>query len=325
MKNLKRKGLSIAAALLVALTPFGGAGFAAADGTAAPGVYDDLFSKRDLRDTWEDEITVTLNGDSAAADGEGVEINGSTVTIKAEGTYLLTGSLKGMVIVDCEDSAKVQLVLENADIESAASAAVYVKEADKVFLTLAEGSVNRLANGGTFTAIDENDIDAAVFSKTDLTVNGTGSLTVESPAGHGIVSKDDLAIAGGKITVRAADKGLSGNDSVKIAGGEIDVTSGADGIHAENSDKADKGYVYIYDGKVNVTTSGGDGISASSWVQVDGGEVNVTCTGASEQKVADEAMMGFGGGRGGRFGQQSGTVQNAPADPGEPAPEGSGV
>lgn len=68
-----------------------------------------------------------------------------------------------------------------------------------MFLTLAEGTENALSNGGEFVAVDDNNIDAALFSKQDLTLNGAGSLTVTSPAGHGVVCKDDLVITAGRI------------------------------------------------------------------------------------------------------------------------------
>ena len=296
---MAKKWIRIAAAWAAAAV-FAVWGVPAACAEAGPGVFSDLFSKRDLRGTWEDAVNITLNGDSAEADGGGVTVDGGTVTVTGEGAYVLSGALNGMIVVDCDEGAKVQLVLSGASVTSESSAALYVKEADKVFVTLAEGTENTLANGGTFTDIDGKAVDAAVYSTTDLTVNGSGALTVVSPAGHGIVSKDDLAVAGGVISVTAAKRGLSGKDSVRIADGAVAVSAGTDGIHAENSNKADKGFVYIGGGVLQVVSSGGDGISASSWVQVDGGTVTVTCSGASAQKVSDE--MGGRGGFGGRGG-----------------------
>ena len=101
-------------------------------------------------------------------------------------------------------------MLDGADIHSETSAAIYVRQADKIFLTMATGSVNTLSNGGTFTAIDENNIDAVVFSKEDLTLNGNGTMTIESSAGHGVVSKDDLVLTSGTYEITASSHGLLG-------------------------------------------------------------------------------------------------------------------
>ena len=185
----------------------------------------EMFTERDLADDYDESAaeTITLSGTSAETSASsGVSIDGSTITITAEGVYVVSGTLSdGQIIVDAEDSAKVQIVLKGAEITSKTSAAIYVKSADKVFITLADGSENTLSNGGSFANIDENNIDSVIFSKDDLTLNGSGSLTVTSPAGHGIVSKDDLRITGGSYTITAASHGMTANDSVRIAGGNF--------------------------------------------------------------------------------------------------------
>ena len=122
-----------------------------------------------------------------------------------------------MIIIDADKSAKIQLVLDNANINSNTSAAIYVCEADKVFITLAPGSENTLSNGGEYTAIDDNNIDAVIFSKDDLTLNGSGSLTINASAGHGIVSKDDLVITSGTYTINSASHGLSASSACKAS------------------------------------------------------------------------------------------------------------
>lgn len=166
-----------------------------------------MFSSRDLEVGYDEETCtkITLSGDGASSDSDAVQIDGSTVTITDEGTYLLTGTLNdGQIIVNAEESDKVQLVLNGVNITSATSAAIYVAQADKVFVTTASGSENTLTNGGEYIAIDENNIDAVIFSKSDLTVNGEGTLTIEAKAGHGIVSKDDLVLTSGTYTITAA-------------------------------------------------------------------------------------------------------------------------
>lgn len=211
----------------------------------------DLFTDRDFRTEYEDGIAITLSGSSAACDDKSVEISGSTITIKDEGTYVLSGKLDdGMVIVDTDKNTKVQLVLNGADISSETSAPIYILQADKVFITLAEGSENALSNGGTFTAIDENNIDSVIFSKDDLTLNGSGSLTITSPAGHGIVSKDELTI--------------TGKDNVCIAGGSFAIVSGKDGIQADNDEDTSLGFLHIQGGTFDIDAEG-DGLSASGY------------------------------------------------------------
>lgn len=208
-----------------------------------------MFSSRDVEVGYDEETCtkITLSGDGASSDSDAVQIDGSTVTITDEGTYLLSGTLHdGQIIVNAEESDKVQLVLNGVNITSATSAAIYVAQADKVFVTTVSGSENTLTNGGEYIAIDENNIDAVIFSKSDLTVNGEGTLTIDAKAGHGIVSKDDLALTGGTYTITAASQGLSGKNSVRIA----------DGTFALQAD--------------------GDGISASAYVQIDAGDFSIT-------------------------------------------------
>ena len=161
--------------------------------SSAQGIdVSNMFSDRDKEIGYDEEnsTVIKLSDDSTTCDSDAVQISGNTVTIIDEGTYILSGTLTdGMVIVDAEDTDKVQLVLDGVDITSAESAAIYVREADKVFITTASDSQNTLTNGGTYTAIDDNNIDAAIFSKSDLTLNGAGSLTITAKAGHGVVSK----------------------------------------------------------------------------------------------------------------------------------------
>ena len=195
----------------------------------------DMFTERDLAGTYEESgaVYVTLSDDGIAGETDGVVIDGQMVTITAEGTYIFSGTLsEGQIVVDA-DNAKVQIVFDNVDITCASSAAVYVKSAEKVFVTLAEGSQNTLRNTDEYVAIDDNNIDAVIFAKSDLTLNGTGSLTIISAEGHGIVSKDDLKIIGGTYDITAAGHALSGKDSVRIADGTFILTAEKDGIHAE--------------------------------------------------------------------------------------------
>ena len=241
----------------------------------------DMFTDRDSRTLWDasSAIPITLSGQSAECNSSNVSIKENKITITAEGTYILSGTLSdGMIIVDTDKNSKVQLILNGVSIQNSSSAALYIRSADKVFVTLADRTVNTLSNGGTYTEIDDNNIDAAIFSKDDLTLNGNGSLIVQAAAGHGIVSKNDLVFTGGTYTINAASHGLCGKDSVRVADGIFTITSGKDGIQSDNSDDTDKGFVYIKDGVFQITTAG-DGISASKELLIDGGDFTITAGG----------------------------------------------
>ena len=268
--------------------------------SSAQGIdVSNMFSDRDKEIGYDEEnsTVIKLSDDSTTCDSDAVQISGNTVTIIDEGPYILSGTLTdGMVIVDAEDTDKVQLVLDGVDITSAESAAIYVREADKVFITTASDSQNTLTNGGTYTAIDDNNIDAAIFSKSDLTLNGAGSLTITAKAGHGVVSKDDLVLTSRTYQIDAASHGLSGKDSVRIASGSYTIVSGKDGIHAENADDTSLGFVYLADGTFDIT-SGGDGISAGNWLQADGGVYTVKAGGGSENVQKSDGEWQFGPGQ----------------------------
>lgn len=279
--------------------------------TAAPAEVDfaqtdsDMFSDRDYEVGYDEStaVRIELNGDSAVSSSNSVQISGSTVTITEEATYVISGTLDdGMIVVDADETAKLQLVFDGVDINSETTAPLYILEGDKVFVTLAADAENSLSNGGSFSAIDENNIDAVIFSKQDLTLNGSGSLTVTSPAGHGIVSKDDLVITSGTYTVNSASHGLDANDSVRIANASVTVDAGKDGIHAENSDDTSLGFVYIASGTFNIAAEG-DGISAGAHMQIDDGTFDIISGGGSvnAEKQTSDSWGGFmGGGRPGQ-------------------------
>ena len=261
----------------------------------------EMFTERDTRTEYEENssITIELRGDSAVASSNSVSISDGKITITQEATYVVSGTLDdGMIIVNAPEDAKLQFVLNEVNITSKTSAPLYILEADKVFITLADGTDNVLSSGESFVAIDDNNIDAAVFSKQDLTFNGSGSLKVSSPAGHGIVSKDDLVITGGKYDITSASHGLDANDSVRIKDASITVDAGKDGIHAENSDNTSLGFIYISSGNIKIEAEG-DGISAGAHLQIENGDINVLAGGGSKNgsKDSSDSYGGFMGGR----------------------------
>jgi len=273
---------------------------------------DDMFTDRDSETVYAEGVAITLNG-SAVMAGEGVKVDGTRVTITQEGTYILSGTLEdGQILVDAGENAKLQLVLDGVSITSSTSAALYILSADKVFVTLVEGSENSLQNGGSFVAVDDNNIDGAVYSKQDLTFNGSGSLTVTSPVGHGIVCKDDLVFTGGQFTVNSASHGLDVNDSVRFTGAALAIDAGKDGIHVENADDAALGLVYIAGGTLKIKAEG-DGISSGYYTQINGGVFDLLCGGGYENgtKANSGGYGDFMGGHrlGGGGGGNSSTSQ----------------
>ena len=282
--------------------------------SSSPFSDDEMFTDRDYETDYDDVAAeISLDETGASCQGDGVEISGQAITITEEGTYLFSGALEdGYIIVDAPDTAKVHLVLNGVSINSGTSAPIYVSQAEKVFLTLAEGTENTLSNGGTFESQVDESIDSVIFSKQDLTLNGAGSLTVASPAGHGIRSNDDLVITGGSYTISCADHGLKANDSIRITGSTtLNIRSGKDGIHSEHDSDVSLGFVYISGGGFDIEADG-DGISASGMLQIEDGTFNLVTGGGSENgsHSGAEADRGFGGpGRGG------GRQGEAPAEP----------
>lgn len=242
---------------------------------------NDMFTERDLSGEYSDCTDIVLSGTSVSCSDSSVSISGSTVTITAKGTYRLSGSLSdGQIVVNASDTDKVQLVLDNAEITKSAGAALYVIGADKVFVTTAKDSVNTLASTGEFASTDETNVDGAVFSKSDISFNGGGTLNISCETKHGVVTKDDLKICGGTYNITSASQGISGKDSVRIAAGTVNINSGTDAVHSENTEDEQKGYIYIAGGTLNLT-SGRDCIDASSTLTIEGGTFNLVSGGGS--------------------------------------------
>jgi len=282
---------------------------------------DNMFTDKDNDSEYNESssVRITLNNDSIECDSSDVKINGKTVTITKENTYIITGNLDdGMIIVNADKNAKPKIVFAGVSINSNSSAPIYIKEADKVFITLATNTENTLSNSGVFIAIDENDIDSVVFSKQDLTFNGSGKLFISSPTGHGIVSKDDLVFTGGVYNITSAYHAIDANDSVRITNSTFTLDAGKDGIHSENNDDSSLGFVFISGGDFNIESEG-DGISASSDLQIISGNFDIL-TGGGRINASRPSSDGWGepggrpGGPGGRPGGRSSTENTVAED-----------
>ncbi|AVM70210.1 dockerin type 1 [Lachnospiraceae bacterium oral taxon 500] len=193
----------------------------------------------------------------------------------------------GQIIVEAADTAKVQIVLNGADITSQTGSVLQIKTADKVFLTLADGTVNQMTDAESYADTSETAADAAIYSKTDLTINGGGALTVNGRYKDGIKSKDELTITGGQLTVSAQDDALTGKDSVAILDGSFVITAGGDGIKSSNTSDTTKGWVSIDGGSFKIT-AGGDGIQAETIVEINDGTFEIVSGGGSTSAAASQ-------------------------------------
>ena len=233
---------------------------------------------------------IRFNGSSCSTSGSGVNVNNTnkSVTITTSGTYVLSGSsTEYIVYVKAADADKVQIVLDGVSLSNKRGPAIYAVNADKVFITLADQTESTLADGDNYIVVTEGTtIDAAIFSHVDLTINGSGSLTVNGNFKHGIASKDDLRITGGKITVNAYNVGLEGKDCVKIGGGDITVNAGSDGVRSNNDKDATRGFFYMEGGKLNVTAKN-DAIQAQTVINLAGGELSLLAGGGRANTSTD--------------------------------------
>lgn len=237
----------------------------------------DMFSDSDRNVEYnEAESTIIqLSDEGSFCDTDTVVIDQNTVTITDEGTYLLSGNLSdGMLIVNAETTDEVHLVFNQAAISNQDSAAVYIASADKVFLTLADGTENTVSNGGVYADIDEDTIDGAIFSKADL------------------------IFADGSYEISAAEHEIEGKDSVRIAEGTYEILSGKDGIHSENDEDETLGFIYLKDGIFKIQSQG-DGISAGNWLLAENGTYEITTgqggVSAEEKKQSGTTQTGGAG------------------------------
>lgn len=257
----------------------------------------DLWTKRDLADP-SPTTEISLSGATATATGPEsgyVSVEDGVLTISGEGTYALTGESDGLsIVVDAPEDAKVQLVLSGVSMRQSGYACIYAKSADKLFVTAADGTDNSIEVTGEFAQRDDSNVDGAVFAKCDLTVNGTGRLSVSCESGHGIVCKDDLKLVSSETHVTSGTgHAIQAKDSVSVHGGTWVLDGAKDGIHAENEDKPAKGWVYVESGTITIT-AGSDGIDANSYVQVDGGSLTID---AGDDGIHAELDLAVNGGQ----------------------------
>lgn len=236
------------------------------------------YSKRDLDASYDasSATVITLSGDSASVQGAGAQASAAGVVISSAGTYIVSGELTdGQLLVDAGDDDKVQLVLAGATIHNEDGPAIYVRNADKCFVTLDAGTENNLSDGSSYALEDDSDEPyATLFSRCDLTLNGSGTLNVTSAYRHAVCSKDDLVVVSGTYNISAVEDGLRGRDSVKVRDGVFTIQAGGDGIKSNKDDDPTKGFVSIDGGTFDIQ-AGDDAVQGKTLVRLAGGLLTV--------------------------------------------------
>lgn len=249
------------------------------------------YSDEDFYGKWDNTTSIQLNGSNASFEGDGgVTINDNIITIRTSGVYTISGKLDdGQIIVDAEDKGAVRLVLNGAEINSSANSPIYVKNAEKTIVSLEEGTENYLSDGEKYVYEDseEDEPNAALFSKDDLTINGSGKLVIRGNYNNGITSKDQLKITGGTIEIDSADDGLMGRDLLAIKEGTISIKAGGDGMKSTNDKDASKATIAIESGTFDIEAAN-DGIQAETSLLIVDGDFTISSGGGSPESIANK-------------------------------------
>lgn len=245
------------------------------------------------------DTSVVFSEDKASVKGNGAAASGRTVTINSAGVYEISGVCSdGKIIIEADKESSVTLLLNGLELSCKSGSAIDCEKAGKLLLTLAEGSVNTLSDAERYSlAQGETEPDASVFCRSDMVINGGGSLSVTGLYNDGIKCKDGLKICGGNITVNAAGDGIVGKDYLVVAAGALDITSVKDGLKSSNDKDGTLGYVRVQGGDIFVT-SGSDAVQAETELIIDGGSVKAVSGGGSasvERSQRDNDRGGRGG------------------------------
>lgn len=253
----------------------------------------EYFSEFDLNTDYNDiTAKITLNDDKTEIDGKGAEYQDNKISITSGGTFLLSGSLTdGQIYVNAADE-NVRLIFDGVNISNSSSSPVFVEDVKNVSVTLTENSENILTDSENyvFSNTEENEPDAVIFSKDDLSINGSGNLTINANYNEGITTKNDLRIAGGNITITSVGNAVKGKDSVAVRNASLNITSGEDGIKSSNIEETDKGYIYLESGTFNITAQN-DAIAAENNLTVIDGEYNIKTGDGADSVTTTKQQM----------------------------------
>ena len=236
------------------------------------------FDSSDLDSTYDEGVAtvISFSDGSASVSGIGASAIGTDVVINSKGVYLIKGSTSdGSISVDVGKKNEVQLVLDGVELTNSDGPAILIKSGSKITITLAKNKINKISDGESYNLLENGSaVDGAIFSKSNLIINGEGALVLNGRNAHGIVSKDELSITGGTLDVTAAGSGICGKDALKITNAQITVNAGTDALKSDNDIDEGCGYIYIKDGSFDLT-SVNDGIQAFGVVSIEGGNFKI--------------------------------------------------
>lgn len=250
-----------------------------------------VFSAEDLNTDYNPSTLTTIEfyESSITSDGVNAQVDGSTLTILDEGDYLLTGTASdAQIIISAEDSDNVHLLFNNLSLSSSTSAPVVVLQADKTIITLVAGTSNSLTDASTFVQVEEEP-NATLYSKDDLTINGTGSLDIIANYNHGIYAKNDLRILDATLSVSATNDGIKGKDSIEVRNANITISANGDGLQSSNIESTEVGSILIESGTF-VITAGLDGIQAENRLEIQGGSLNINSGELSSSDASGKSL-----------------------------------
>ncbi len=254
----------------------------------------DFFSDRDSRTSIDSDTPtmIALSDSGIQVEGTGAEVTSTQVIISEEGSYVFSGSWSnGQILVNLpNETDKVQIVLDGVELHCENSAGIHVEAGDKVFITTMDNTINEIS--ANITTGDS--VDAGIFSRCDLTLNGGGVLELNVSNGDGIVGKDELTITSGTYHITADGHGLDSNDGIAIAGGSFHMTVGKDGLHAAHSTNEEKGYIYIADGDFTIDCQQ-DGIDAGYFLEIVEGNFDILSCGGWSNAPVNTASSNQGG------------------------------
>lgn len=237
---------------------------------------DSLFSAEDKEIGYSDSecSTINLSGEKIFSDSDNVEIDGSVATITSGGTYILSGNLdNGRIIINTDSESDVRLVLNGVNIINNSTSSIQVENANKVYITLEKDTNNKLSNNFYFS--QDYGTNGVIYSKSDITINGRGSLEISSSEGNGIVSEKNVIITGGTIDISSERCGINALDSVRVSSAMLTINSKDNGIYSSNKENDSSGFIYISDGIFEIN-SNGNAIDAKSILLIEGGAFNIT-------------------------------------------------
>jgi len=223
---------------------------------------------------WDDASAthITLNDTACEISGTGVIYKDGIVTINAGGTYVITGRLSdGQIVVDANKDDSIHLVLNGIDITCSDNAPLYLSNAEETIITLVKGTTNSITDATkyTYTTSDETEPDAALFSKDNLIINGSGTLIVNANYHQGIVSKKKLTITNGSFRITSVDDAIKGKDSLIIDGGDFIIDAGDDALHTDTD-------LVINNGTFDITDCY-EGFEGAT-ITINGGNINITAS-----------------------------------------------